>query len=222
MSTFSCRTRSTTTHLYRIWVFGHNLADSHYNVCMQSFPPLLVLRASSGTIVRTLVGLMDAGRKPSNAWARAAVQKMVLLFGQMVIDARAAGREDIWHWAAELMEDFGRQRTARWQAELGVDCTDMAQMVQIQDIEDYVFGVTGHWVERDAGCAIKHETECPFAELAEQDPRLCSDLVHRFEVASYRHLNDTYILERLDDGPLLSRGDDHCRFVHRIHTHRSD
>ena len=110
-------------------------------------------------------------------------------------------------------------RWARWRAPrllraLAIDPKNARDLGRIQDWGDELLGVTGHWVESGRGCAVKHETACPFSDLAEKDTRICTELVHELESETFRALNPTYRLVPL--GRLLSKGASHCEFRHEI------
>lgn len=110
-------------------------------------------------------------------------------------------------------------RWARWRAPrllraLAIDPSNARDLGRIQDWEDELLGVTGHWVESGQGCAIKHETACPFADLAKKDTAICTELVHELESETFRALNPTYRLVPLSR--LLSKGATHCEFRHEI------
>jgi predicted ArsR family transcriptional regulator len=90
----------------------------------------------------------------------------------------------------------------------------MDSLAAIQDWEDRVFGVTGHWTAVDATSASRCETACPFAKAASGAPELCSDVIHRLETETFRTLNPRYELLPLES--LLSKGQASCRFEHRL------
>jgi predicted ArsR family transcriptional regulator len=97
---------------------------------------------------------------------------------------------------------------------LALDTNDMADMGRLQDWEDRVFGVTGHWTDRGKKRATKCETDCPFAHVATEAPEICTDIVHALETATFQELNPRYRLVPLER--LLSKGYSHCEFRHEI------
>lgn len=137
---------------------------------------------------------------------------------RMAIRERKRGREWLYTQLVESAERWGRFRGPRLARELGVDVEDPRSLGKIQDWEDALFGVTGHWTEEGvidgARCATKHETACPFADIAREDTRICTDFVHRLESETFRSVQPRYRLVPLDR--LLSRGDRACEFRHEI------
>ena len=113
--------------------------------------------------------------------------------------------------AALAWADFRAERLARG---LAVDREDARDLGRIQDWEDRLLGVTGHWTIESKRCATKHETACPFADLAARDPRICTDLVHALETRTFERLAPGYRLVPLSR--LLSRGDGACEFRHEL------
>ena len=110
-------------------------------------------------------------------------------------------------------------RWARWRAPrlrdaLGIDVDDLGDLGRIQDWEDRLFQVEGHWVARDRCTAEKHETACPFSDLAALEPRICTEVVHELETETFRALNPRYRLVPLER--LLSKGDAACVFRHEL------
>ncbi len=106
---------------------------------------------------------------------------------------------------------FRAERLAR---ALDVRREDVRDLGRIQDWEDRLLGVTGHWTIESARCATKHETTCPYADLAAHDTRICTDLVHALETETFARLAPGYRLVPL--GRLLSRGDGACEFRHEL------
>jgi hypothetical protein len=102
---------------------------------------------------------------------------------------------------------FRAERLAR---ALDVDREDARDLGRIQDWEDRLLGVTGHWTIESPRCATKHETHCPYADLAARDTRICTELVHALESETFSKLAPTHRLVPL--GRLLSRGDGACEF----------
>lgn len=110
-------------------------------------------------------------------------------------------------------------RWARWRAPrlrdaLGIDVDDLGDLGRIQDWEDRLFQVEGHWVAQDRCTAEKHETTCPFSDLAALEPRICTEVVHELETETFRALNPRYRLVPLER--LLSKGDAACVFRHEL------
>jgi len=117
---------------------------------------------------------------------------------------------------------WGKFRGPRMARELGVDLHDPRSLGKIQDWEDALFGVTGHWTIEDSHTsegtpcrrATKHETACPFAELASQDTRICTEMIHAMESETFCAVNPSYRLVPLTR--LLSKGDASCTFTHEV------
>ena len=109
---------------------------------------------------------------------------------------------------------FGRYRAGILRDELGLDVDDVADMGRLQDWEDRVFGVTGHWTERTKTRATKCETACPFAAVAKHAPEICTDVIHALETATFQELNPRYRLVPLER--LLSKGATACEFRHEL------
>ncbi len=131
-----------------------------------------------------------------------------------IVEARATGGDRVLRELKATADRWARWRAPRLVKALGIDVTDMADLGRIQDWEDRVLGVTGHWVTRDRRVAEKHETACPFADLAAHEPRICTELVHSLETETFRALDPTYRLVPLTR--LLSKGDAVCAFRHEI------
>lgn len=135
-------------------------------------------------------------------------------------ERRLTGRERVFSEATALAERWGRFRGPRLAKILRVDPSDARSLGRIQDWEDDLLGVTGHWTMEDEGgaggrcVAVKHETSCPYADLAAQDTRICTELVHRLETATFTSVVPGYRLVPLDR--LLSKGDASCTFRHEL------
>ncbi len=146
----------------------------------------------------------------SRAWLVAAVNAA---FAAIALERRLGG-----HLLLELARAaavrWGRARAHVLRTRLELDPSDMADLARVQDWEDRVFGVTGHWTERGRHRAVKCETACPFARTAARAPELCTDVVHALEEATFRELAPGYRLLPLQR--LLSQGDDVCEFVHEL------
>jgi hypothetical protein len=155
-----------------------------------------------------------AFRAERDAAARAVLVKAVQGFFYAVAAERKLGGTRLLDLARTLAVRYGRWRAHRVAARLGVDADRMDSLAAIQDWEDRVFGVTGHWEVREAKRAVKCETACPFAKAAEGAPELCSDVIHALETETFRALNADYTLVPLER--LLSKGHAECRFEHRI------
>lgn len=184
-------------------------------------PSEKVFNATGPTMVWAMLRLMQAGTNPVNLPARLLLREMVKALMRLLVAARKQNREDIWRSAEALMEDFARKRTELWAREMNIDPDNLDDMVRMQDREDYVFGVTGHWETRSRDKATRVETACPFAEVAKGDAEICARLIHRFEVATFLPLNPAYRLADLHGLPLLSRGDNCCRFEHSLELART-
>lgn len=133
------------------------------------------------------------------------------LFRAIALERRLGGRR-LLEQARKAAVRWGRWRANELRQRLGVDAADMGDMARIQDWEDRVFGVTGHWAERGPRRAVKCETACPFARVASSAPEICTEVVHALEEATFRELNPGYRLLPL--GRLLSKGAPACEFVH--------
>jgi hypothetical protein len=145
---------------------------------------------------------------------RARVVRGLRVVFRAAIAARRAGRPRLWDELVAMSGRWGRFRAPRLSRALGVDVTSAADLGRIQDWEDELFGVKGHWTERGEGTAVKCETECPFADLGEEEPALCTELVHHLETETFRTLHPGYRLVPLTR--LLSKGDSHCEFRHEL------
>lgn len=146
--------------------------------------------------------------------ARAALVKLVQGFFHAVAAERRLGGTRLLDLARTLAERYGRWRAPRIADRLQVDVDRMDSLAAIQDWEDRVFGVTGHWTHADANTATKCETACPFAKAAAGAPELCTDVIHVLETETFRTLNPSYELVPL--ARLLSKGHDQCVFEHRL------
>lgn len=155
-----------------------------------------------------------AFRAERDPFARAALVGAVRTFFYAVVAEKRAGSTRLLDLARTLARRYGQWRAPRVAERLRVDTTRMDALADIQDWEDRVFGVTGHWEVREADRAVKCETACPFAEAAKGAPELCSDVVHALETETFRALNPRYELVPLER--LLSRGDTRCVFEHRL------
>lgn len=131
-----------------------------------------------------------------------------------IVEKRVTGGERVLRELTATATRWARWRAPRLARALRVDVQDAGDLGRIQDWEDRVLGVTGHWTVREREVAEKHETACPFADLAAHEPRICTELVHELETETFRALNPSYRLVPLER--LLSRGDEVCVFRHRI------
>lgn len=131
-----------------------------------------------------------------------------------IVERRATGRDRLLRELTATATRWARWRAPRLARALGVDVQHMGDLGRIQDWEDRVTEVTGHWVVRERCVAEKHETECPFSDLATHEPRICTELVHALETETFRSLNPSYRLVPLTR--LLSKGDSACVFRHEI------
>ncbi len=156
-------------------------------------------------------------------WQRRVQRGLHAVMRLSVAEKKRLGTDRLFRELIITSERWGRFRGPRLARELGIDPHDPRSLGRIQDWEDDLLGVTGHWTEEGEvegrRCATKHETECPFAELARQDTRICTELVHRLETATFEAVNEGYRLVPLER--LLSRGDASCTFRHELPLVRS-
>lgn len=131
-----------------------------------------------------------------------------------IVERERLGTERLFSQLEAAAGRWARWRAPRLARALGVDSSDMRELGRIQDWEDELLGVTGHWTKESATCATKHETACPFSDLASREPRVCTGLAHTLEVETFRALRPDYRLVPLTR--LLSRGDDRCDFRHEL------
>ena len=131
-----------------------------------------------------------------------------------IVEKERTGGDRLYRRLRALALRWARWRAPRLARRFAIDPERMDQLAEVQDWEDRVLDVTGHWPVREATVAEKHETACPYADLAARDPRICADLVHALETETFRALQPRYRLIPLDR--LLSRGDTHCVFRHEI------
>ena len=129
-------------------------------------------------------------------------------------EKRLVGSEHVYRYMREVALHWARFRAERLAVALDVNRDDARDLGRIQDWEDSLLGVTGHWTVDHAGCATKHETACPYADLAAKDPRICTDLVHALESETFARIQPRHRLVPLSR--LLSRGDGSCDFRHEI------
>ena len=155
-----------------------------------------------------------AFRAEHDEGARRVIIGLTRAFFRAVVFEKRRGGTRLLDLARLGAKRFGQWRAPVLLAKLGLDTTDMADMARLQDWEDRVFGVTGHWTEKEASRATKCETECPFAKIAEGAPELCTDVIHALETETFHALNPTYRLVPLES--LLSKGARHCEFRHEI------
>ncbi len=170
--------------------------------------------ASPTRVERWFYALAD--RAETDARARRALVGLTNAFFRAIALERRLGGRRLLSTARALSVRWGRWRAHALRERLGIDTSDMADMARVQDWEDRVFGVTGHWSERGARRAVKCETACPFARAASGAPEICTEVVHALEEATFRELHPGYRLVPLTR--LLSRGDAACEFVHVIGT----
>ena len=153
-------------------------------------------------------------RAEEDAFARALLQHLVkVAFVAIAIERRSGGTR-LLDAARAAAVRFGRHRAPILRDDLGLDVNDVADMGRLQDWEDRVFGVTGHWTLRTRTRATKCETACPFAGIAKHAPEICTDVVHALETATFRELNPRYRLVPLER--LLSKGASACEFRHEL------
>lgn len=131
------------------------------------------------------------------------------------IFADRTNNKRLWNFLHNGMRWSGRARAKALQNLLKVDPEDVSTFSRIQDWEDNIFGVQGEWTVKEKKTATKLEKKCPFADGGlKQCPAFCEQMVHAFEVETFRAINPTYRLKKLDT--LLSKGDAHCEFKHEI------
>lgn len=155
-----------------------------------------------------------AERAEHDARARRVLVAAVNAVFRAVAAERRRGGRRLLDLARASAIRWGRWRAQRLKERLGIDASDMSDMARVQDWEDRVFGVTGHWTERGRTRAVKCETGCPFARTASAAPEICTEVVHALEQATFAELHPGYRLLPLER--LLSRGDPACEFVHVI------
>ena len=153
-----------------------------------------------------------AFRAETDPLARRIVIAAVNTFFKAVVLERKRGGHRLFNLARAAAIRFGKWRAPVLRDLLKLDTESLADMARLQDWEDRVFGVTGHWTVRDKTQATKCETHCPFAEAAKGEPALCSDVIHALETATFRELNPRYRLLPLET--LLSKGGSRCEFRH--------
>ena len=173
----------------------------------------------SKVLERRLVQLEHAAyalafRAEKDALARALLQRLVKAAFIAIAIERRSGATRLLDAARAAAVRFGRHRAAILRDELALDVSDVADMGRLQDWEDRVFGVTGHWTLRTRTRATKCETACPFAGIAKHAPEICTDVVHALETATFRELNPRYRLVPLER--LLSKGASACEFRHEL------
>ena len=161
-----------------------------------------------------------AERAETDARARALLVRVVDGFFQAIAVERRLGGHRLLDVARVAARRWGRFRAHVLRDRLGLDGTDLEDLARVQDWEDRVFGVTGHWTEKSRARAVKCETDCPFARTATRAPEICTDVIHALEEATFRELAPGYRLLPLRR--LLSRGDDRCEFVHVLDATVSD
>jgi hypothetical protein len=173
---------------------------------------------SPNLVERSLYEL--AFRAETDARARAVLVAMLRTLFRLVVADRQRGGTRLLALARRMAVRYGRWRAPRVTKRLGVDVSRMDTLAVIQDWEDRVFGITGHWAERGATAATRCETVCPFARIASRAPELCTDVVHALETETFRALNPAYVLEPLET--LLSKGHGACVFRHRLRPPAAD
>ena len=131
-----------------------------------------------------------------------------------IAEQKTLGRDRVLRELITTANRWARWRAPRLAHALSIDVQHMGDLGRIQDWEDRVTCVTGHWVVREREVAEKHETACPFADLARHEPRICTELVHSLETETFRALNPSYRLVPLTR--LLSKGDRACVFRHEL------
>ncbi len=157
-----------------------------------------------------IYGLVERAERDPRA-RRVLVAGVNLFFRAIAAERRRGGRR-LLDYARAASVRWGRWRAPRLRERLGLDTESMSDMGRLQDWEDRVFGVTGHWTERGPRRAVKCETACPFAKTASAAPEICTDVIHALEEATFRELHPGYRLLPLER--LLSKGGQVCEFVH--------
>ncbi len=152
--------------------------------------------------------------EPDEASRRRLQRAVRLAMRASTSETRIFGTRHVYTRLRDVAVRWGGFRAERLARALDVDREDARDLGRIQDWEDRLLGVTGHWTIESKRCATKHETECPFADLAAHDPRICTDLVHALESETFRTLVPGYRLVPV--GRLLSRGDGACEFRHEL------
>ncbi|MBX7193211.1 MAG: hypothetical protein K1X94_14245 [Sandaracinaceae bacterium] len=151
-------------------------------------------------------------------WRRRVQRAMRGALRVAIWESRWLGRDRVLEDLTALATRWGRFRGPRLAKMLDVDPADPRSLGRIQDWEDALLGVTGHWTVEgtsEGRCvATKHETECPFADLGAQDTRICTKLVHGLETATFSAVVPDYHLVPLSR--LLSKGDASCTFRHEV------
>ncbi len=155
-----------------------------------------------------------AFRAEKDARARALLNAIVNTYFRAIVLERKLGGHRLLDLARIGAGRFGRWRAPVLREQLGLDTSSLADMGRLQDWEDRVFGVTGHWTVQEKGRATKCETVCPFAAVAAGEPRICTDVIHALETETFRTLNPRYRLVPLDR--LLSKGHTQCEFRHEL------
>jgi hypothetical protein len=155
-----------------------------------------------------------AERAEADPTLRPRIQRAVRIAMRASSLEKRLGGDRIYRYLREVALHWARFRAERLATALGVDRDDARDLGRIQDWEDRLLGVTGHWTVDHAGCATKHETACPYADLAAKDPRICTDLVHALEAETFARVQPRHRLVPLSR--LLSRGDGACDFRHEI------
>jgi hypothetical protein len=120
-------------------------------------------------------------------WRSRVQRAMRVALRVAIVESRVLGRDRVLDELSALAARWGRFRGPR-----------LARMLDVE----------GRCV------ATKHETACPFADLAAQDTRICTRLVHGLESATFQSIVPEYRLVPL--GRLLSKGDASCTFRHEI------
>lgn len=146
---------------------------------------------------------------------RARVQRAIrAAMRASIVETRTIGTRRVYGRLKKLAIAWARFRAERLARALDVNREDVRDLGRIQDWEDRLLGVTGHWTVESGRCATKHETICPYSDLAAQDPMICTDLVHALETETFSRLAPGYRLVPLSR--LLSKGDGECTFRHEL------
>jgi hypothetical protein len=155
-----------------------------------------------------------ADRAERDGRARRVLVSLLRSYFRALAAERRWGGERLLQIAREEAERWAAWRAPRLRRALGLDPQDLGDLLRLQEWEDRVFGIEGHFTERGPRRAVRCETACPFAEAARAAPEICTDVVHRLETATFRALAPSYRLLPLER--LLSKGDRMCEFRHQL------
>ena len=129
------------------------------------------------------------------------------------------GEEGLEAFWVPAMKEFGRIRAPFIAKTMNVDPDNAGSIGQYHDLEDPIFGVTGHWEKNEEGLDVRVETECDICEHLEKIsggkncPAFCRKVITAMELGTGQAINPNYTIE-IDT--LLTEGDKDCRFIHKI------